>query len=291
MAYGRIYHSTALLLPDATVYVGGSNPGREISEPHIEIYKPPYLFTSSGAPAPRPTISSAPAVVGYGQAFTVTTPNAASISKVMLMRPGSNSHAFDAEQRLVYMQFTKGSGTLTVFSPTSQGAAPPGYYMMFLLDAAGVPSVAKFIQVSPTPTNQPPTAAITNPSGNVTIAAGQSVTFAGSASDPDGSVALYQWNFPGGSPKKSTVLNPGPVSFGVPGVYTVSFTVVDNQGANNPSPPTMTVTVTSGGGPPPLGASITSPSGGATVSGTVSVGMAASNISGSPTQFVLKLDK
>jgi hypothetical protein len=286
MAYPRIYHHSALLLPDGTVYVGGSNPGRQVWEPHVEIYKPPYLFTSSGAPAPRPTISLLPAVVGYGQPFTVTMPDATIISDVVLMRPGANTHAFDQEQRLIHMQFTQTGATLSVTSPLSPGG-PPGYYMLFILNAQNVPSVAKFIQLTPNPTNQPPTATIANPTGNVSIAAGQSVTFAGTASDPDGSIALYSWNFPGGSPKKSNAQNPGAVTFSTPGVYTVSLTVLDDLGANNPSPPTVTITV---GGTAALGASITSPVSGSTVSGTVTVNMAASNAQGSPTQFLLKLD-
>jgi hypothetical protein len=288
MAYARLYHSSALLLPDATVWVAGSNPNRSTWTPQMEIYKPPYLFTASGALAPRPSISAAPAVVGYNQTFTVGTSQAANISKVMLIRPGSNTHAFDQEQRLVYMNFTKGTNALTVTSPTSQGAAPAGYYMLFIVDANGVPSVAKFIQLLPNPTNQAPTATISSPSTpNVTIQAGQSVTFAGAAADPDGSVALYSWVFPGGAPKKSNAQNPGAVTFATPGVYTVSLTVVDNLGVNNPSPPTVTVTVN---GTAALGAAITSPANGAIVSGTVSVNMAATNPQGSPTSFVLKLD-
>jgi hypothetical protein len=286
-AYARLYHSSALLLPDATVWVAGSNPNRDTWEPHMEIYKPPYLFTSSGALATRPTIGTIPSVVGYGQTFTVNTTNASSISQVILMRPGSNTHAFDVEQRLIRMQFTKSSGRLSVVAPTSQGAAPPGYYMLFIINASGVPSVAKFIRLMPNPTNQPPAAAITNPSASVTIQAGQSVTFAGSASDPDGSVALQSWVFPGGTPGKSSSLTPGAVTFATPGTYTVSLTAVDNEGMNDPSPPTVTVTVN---GTAALGAAITSPANGAAVSGTVTVTMAASNAQGSPTQFVLKLD-
>ena len=124
MAYARLYHSSALLLPDATVWVAGSNPNRSTWEPHMEIYKPPYLFTSSGAPAARPTIGTMPAVIGYGQSFTVNTAQASSISQVILMRPGSNTHAFDAEQRLIQMQFTKGSGTLTVVLAHEPGRCP-----------------------------------------------------------------------------------------------------------------------------------------------------------------------
>ena len=146
-----MYHSSALLLPDATVWSAGSQPNSDTWEPHMEIYKPPYLFTSSGALAPRPTIASLPSVVGYGQSFTVTTPDAANISKVMFVRPGSSTHGFDMDQRLIYTYFTKGSGQLTVTAPSNMGAAPPGYYMLFLLDGNGVPSVAKFFQLTTNP--------------------------------------------------------------------------------------------------------------------------------------------
>src|ERR1044072_9498040 len=99
------------------------------------------------------------------------------------------------------MNFTKGTGTLTVTAPPNAKVAPPGYYMLFLVDANGVPSVATFVQLALHPSNQPPVATITSPSpSTVNIQAGQSVTFAGSASDPDGSIAAYHWVFPGGSP-------------------------------------------------------------------------------------------
>ena len=288
IAFPRLYHSTAILLPDGTVWLGGTNTSEGVWEPKMEIYKPPYLFTSTGAAAPRPTISSSPGVVGYAASFTVGTPQAASISQVVLARLGSATHAFDMEQRIVSMQFTKGSGTLTVTSPPSALIAPPGYYMLFVLDQAGVPSVSKFIRIVENPTNQPPVAAITSPSSStVSIQTGQSVTFGASASDPDGSVATYQWLFPGGSPGKSTVLNPGAVTFSTPGTYTASLTVLDDLGENNPSPPTVTVVV---GGAAALGAAFTSPPSGATISGTAAVSMSATNVQGAPTSFVLALD-
>ena len=289
IAFPRMYHSTALLLPDATVWLGGSNPSEGVWTPQMEIYKPPYLFTSSGAPAARPTISASPAVVGYGASFTVNTPDAANISQVVLVRTGSVTHAFDMEQRLIETNFTKGNGTLSVTSPPSATVAPPGYYMLFVLDSSGVPSVAKFIRIAPNPNNQPPVATITNPTtSTVNIQAGQSVTFAGSASDPDGSVTNYHWVFPGGTPGRSTTQNPGAVVFPTPGTYTASLTVLDNLGDNNVSPPTVTVNV---GGAAVLGAAITAPANGATVSGSaVPVSMSASNAQGSPTSFVLKVD-
>ncbi len=248
-AYPRLYHSNGLLLPDATVALFGGNPERGTYEPHIEIYSPAYLFTTGGIPATRPTISSvSPGVIGYGSSFQVVTPNAANIASVVLVRPGSPTHASDMDQRLVGLSFTQGSGALTVTGPPNGNIAPPGYYLLFLLNTAGVPSVATFIQVSYAPTDQPPTGTITSPTSNVTIQAGQSVSFSGTGSDPDGTISAYSWVFPGGSPASSSLQNPGSVTFSTPGTYVASLTVTDNAGLNDPSPPTRTITVESGGG-------------------------------------------
>jgi PKD repeat protein len=253
-AYARLYHSNALLLPDATVAIVGSNPQRGTYEPHIEIWTPPYLFTTDGSgsviPATRPTISAAPASIGYAGSFAVQSPDAANIGSIVLMRPGSPTHAFDMEQRLVGLSFSVSGSTLTVSGPPDARIAPPGYYMLFLLNTQGVPSRASFVQVSPTSGNQPPTGTITQPAGDVTIQAGQSVTFAGSGSDPDGAVARFAWIFPDGGPNASTAQNPGPVTFSTAGTHVVSLTVVDTLGDNDPSPPTRTVTVTAANQPP-----------------------------------------
>ncbi len=145
--YARMYHSVALLLPDATVWLAGGNPSRGTYESHMEIYKPAYLFQSNGSLATRPTISSAPAAISYGNAFSVQTPDAASISSVALIRNGASSHAFGFDQRMVGLNFSVGSGSLTVTGPPNGNVAPPGYYMLFLLNSSGVPSVAKFVQL------------------------------------------------------------------------------------------------------------------------------------------------
>jgi hypothetical protein len=145
--YARLYHSVALLLPDATVWLAGGNPSRGTYESHMEIYKPAYLFQSNGSLATRPTISSAPAAISYGNAFSVQTPDAASISSVALIRNGASSHAFGFDQRMVGLNFSVGSGSLTVTGPPNGNVAPPGYYMLFLLNSSGVPSVAKFVQL------------------------------------------------------------------------------------------------------------------------------------------------
>jgi len=150
-SYPRLYHSVALLLPDATVWLAGSNPARGTYDASMEIYQPAYLFNADGSLATRPTITSAPSVVGYGGTFTVQTPNTANISSVVLIRAGSVTHAFDMDQRLVGLSSTAGSGSLTVSGPPNSNIAPPGYYLLFLLNSAGVPSVARFVQVATGP--------------------------------------------------------------------------------------------------------------------------------------------
>jgi hypothetical protein len=244
-AFARLYHSGALLLPDATVLVLGGNPERGTYEPHMEIYTPAYLFNSSGGPATRPTITSVtPGVVGYGSSFQIQTPDAASISSAVLIRAGSPTHAFDMDQRLVGLNFTAGSGVLNATAPPNGSIAPPGYYLLFILNSTGVPSIAQFVQLSLTPTDEPPTGTITSPAGNVAINPGQSVTFAGTGSSSTGTIASYSWVFPGGSPASSTLADPGAVTFSEVGTYTVSLTVTDSLGSSDPSPPTRTITVT-----------------------------------------------
>ncbi|HEV8640419.1 MAG TPA: galactose oxidase-like domain-containing protein, partial [Methylomirabilota bacterium] len=291
-AVPRLYHSVALLLPDATVWVAGSNPFQGAWDNRLEIYSPAYLFTTDAngnvVRAPRPTITSVPARVGYDASFQVQTPNAANIASVALVRPGSSTHAFDFDQRLVDLNFTAGSGVLTVTSPPNSNIAPPGYYMVFLVDKKGVPSIAKFVQVSFNPTNQPPRGMILNPTPttDVTIKAGQSVTFSGDGTDADGSVATLSWVFPGGAPATSKVPTPGEVTFPTPGTYIVSLTATDNLGDNDPSPPTRTITVQA----PVFSASFTNPPAGATVNGTQTVAMAVSG-GGTPNfTYRLKID-
>jgi len=243
-AYPRLYHSNSLLLPDATVMFFGGNPARGTYEPHIEIYSPTYLFNPDGSLATRPSITSVPSTgIGYGATFQVQTPDAANISSVALIRPGAPTHAFDMEQRLVNLVFAAGSGVLNVTMPSSSNVAPPGYYLLFLLNSAGVPSVAQFVQLTSAGGDIPPTGTITSPAGNVTVTAGQSVYFSGTGSDPDGTITSYSWAFPGGSPGTSSLANPGKVIYSSPGTFSATFTVTDNAGLTDPNPPSVTITV------------------------------------------------
>jgi hypothetical protein len=241
--YPRLYHSASLLLPDATVLLIGGNPQRGNYERRLEVYSPAYLFDAVGAPASRPVVSGVPTgSIGYGATFQVQTPNAAQIASVVLVRPGAATHAFDMDQRLVGMSYTVGTGVLNVIAPPNGNVAPPGYYMLFVLDSAGVPSVARFVKLAASAPNQAPTATITSPATSVTRNPGGSVSFAGTGSDPDGTISAYAWTFPGGNPAASAVASPGNVIYSTPGTYTAAFRVTDNGGLTSTAA-TRTITV------------------------------------------------
>lgn len=149
MEFPRLYHSNTMLLPDATVVSLGGNPMRKLYQSEIEIYSPPYLFNTDGSPARRPTIADAtPGDVTYGRSFTVKTPDAGDIKSVVLIRPGAVTHAFDMDQRLVGLTFGVVGGDLQANAPTKGNLAPPGYYLLFVVNTKGVPSVAKFVRLS-----------------------------------------------------------------------------------------------------------------------------------------------
>jgi hypothetical protein len=162
----RGYHSIAMLLPDGRVLTAG---GAATSDTSGEFFSPPYLFNGA-----RPTISSAPAQVTYGQTFFVATPSATSIANVTWVRLSSVTHAFNANQRFNQLSFTQASGGLNVTAPSGPTAAPPGQYMLFILNGSGVPSVASVVQIS---ASAPSVLSISPASGSTD--GGSSVTISG----------------------------------------------------------------------------------------------------------------
>ena len=151
MAHHRVYHSSALLLPDGRILSAGSGqpaaPGLA-DDYTAEIFTPPYLYRLDGTLATRPVITNAPSQVAYGQAFTVETPAAASIVRATWIRLSSVTHAFNQNQRMNNLTVAAaGASSVTVTAPANANLAPPGHYMLFLIDNNGVPSVAKIIRI------------------------------------------------------------------------------------------------------------------------------------------------
>jgi hypothetical protein len=145
----RAYHSVSILMPDGTVLHGAGGdanvPGTSTAytpERNHEIFSPRYLFKGA-----RPTITDAPATVGTGTSFAVTTPAAGQITHVRLVRLGSVTHAFDANTMAISLDFTPGDGGITVTAPLNLNVAPPGHYLLFVLNRNGVPSSGRIVRV------------------------------------------------------------------------------------------------------------------------------------------------
>ena len=142
----REYHGTALLLPDGRVLQSGMGAdfGNVPDQLSAEFYSPPYLFKGA-----RPGITQAPAGIAFGQNFFVGTPDGATITSAVLIRTGAVTHFFDENTRFVPVTFTQAAGGLTITAPANGNQAPPGYYMLFLVNSSGVPSIAPILQLHP----------------------------------------------------------------------------------------------------------------------------------------------
>ncbi|KAL9098646.1 MAG: hypothetical protein Q9163_005735 [Psora crenata] len=151
MAIPRNYHSTAVLLPDATVINAGGGLCGDCATNHLDgqIFRPPYLYTGSGADATRPVITAVSVgSIDVGGTFTATTDVGAD-GGFSLVRMSSTTHTVNTDQRRVPLTPSGADGTTyTLTIPDDPGVALPGYWMLFAIDGAGVPSVARTLQVT-----------------------------------------------------------------------------------------------------------------------------------------------
>jgi hypothetical protein len=228
--FPRLYHSGAVLLPDARVLtIGGDN------VPQTEVYEPPYLFKGA-----RPTINSAPATVSYGQTFFVETPNATSIAQVTWIQLSSVTHSFNTNQRINRLSFSQVAGGLNVVAPSNANLAPPGHYMLFILNSNGVPSVARIIRV--TSTSSGPALSSLSPSSATVGGPAFTLTVNGSGFV---SGSVVRWN---GTARTTTFVNATQLRAAIPASdiaagESAQVTVVNPAGGGTSNPLTFTINV------------------------------------------------
>ncbi|MFD7026639.1 discoidin domain-containing protein [Streptomyces sp. NPDC059917] len=150
MAIPRNYHSVANLLPDGRIFSGGGGLCGDCATNHADgaVFTPPYLLNADGSAKPRPVITGGvPPRVDAGARLSVTAEG--SVASFVLMRAAAATHSTDNDQRRVPLVSTAaGGGTYTVSVPADKGVVLPGTYMLFALDAQGVPSTARFVTVA-----------------------------------------------------------------------------------------------------------------------------------------------
>jgi hypothetical protein len=159
----RTYHSTAILLPDGRVISAGDDDFGGQDKDTAQIYSPPYMFKGQ-----RPVIDAAPTEIGWGTTFAVNAHAAAGeVTKAVLVAPGAVTHANDMNQRLIEMRLAPaGAGRVNLVAPADGNIAPPGWYMLFALDANDVPSVAKWVHLTGGLSDPDPAAPSPGASGN-----------------------------------------------------------------------------------------------------------------------------
>jgi hypothetical protein len=148
---GRDYHSGGILLPNGSVLTLGGNPlfGNaqdtlpQTFNQEIDVYFPPYFFHG-----PRPGIIKAPTVMRLGRSYLIKVSQAAGIRYLRLMRPDNPTHVTDVTQRSVAIPFkSAGNGYLKITLPSNRNLVPPSYYMLFAVNAKGIPSAGYWVQV------------------------------------------------------------------------------------------------------------------------------------------------
>ncbi|NGO78455.1 DUF1929 domain-containing protein [Streptomyces sp. YC504] len=149
MAVPRNYHSVANLLPDGRIFSGGGGLCGDCATNHADgaVFTPPYLLNADGTEKTRPVLTGGvPAQTTNGTKLAVTTDTA--VASFVLVRAGAATHSTDNDQRRVPLTSRQtGTSAYEVDIPADPGVALPGTYMLFAMNAQGVPSRAKLLTI------------------------------------------------------------------------------------------------------------------------------------------------
>ena len=273
----RLYHGTAMLLPDGRVLVAGSGRYGSPEQFNGEIFSPPYLFKGA-----RPTIGSTPTIIQPGATFFLGTPDT-DVASVTMLRTGTMTHSFNPDQRFLKLPFMQTLGGVTVDAPADLGLAPPGYYLVFLVNAAGVPSVGSFVRIpAPSEDWQAPTA----PTVLTAIGAVGSVSLSWSSATDNTAVTGYELYrstsssfVPADTNRIGQTTSLGFIDSGLAaGTYYYRVIAYDQAGNRSAPSPEAQANATADATPPTV--SMTAPAPGASLSGTVTLSANASDAVG-----------
>ena len=147
-ALARLYHSSYLLMPNGMIWVGGGGAPGPLTNTNLEVYAPSYLYDETGEMADRPEIKDAPTNIDNGEVFQITVDDTSDIARVTAVRTGALTHAVNSDTRFVELDYTVVDGTTLEITSLPSGVMVPGSWMLFVLDDAGVPSVASMLGVA-----------------------------------------------------------------------------------------------------------------------------------------------
>ena len=145
----RNYHSNTVLLPNGSILsAGGGVPG-PVTNFNAEIFYPPYFFENTDGQtvlADRPRfLSMSASRLAHGSPIQLELSDTREIDRIALIGLSSTTHSFNMGQRFYPANFSQDGAILTVDTPANPALAPPGYYLIFALDAAGRPSPGSII--------------------------------------------------------------------------------------------------------------------------------------------------
>jgi YVTN family beta-propeller protein len=187
----RLYHSLAILLPDASVLVAGGGAPGPLENDNAEIYYPPYLFAPGGERAERPVVEAAPGEIGIGERFTVDLADGTVAERVAIVKTGAVTHSFNMDQRFVELTFRQEGNRLHVEGPARATDAPPGFYLLFVLDDSGTPSMGRIAKIGVASAPDPEVVPDIGNPGPQNGETGVEVMLQLSASDPNGDPLSY----------------------------------------------------------------------------------------------------